>query len=101
MSNKTRTADLPAYPPQILLDQFNRAMAPAPGFSKLEAVALHILPHYLELAKSNVLLKDGVKVSPIASAYATAEMFCTHYDKLREVAEASPAIVDAEIMRSV
>ena len=101
MNNKTRSADLPAFPPQIVLDQFNRAIAPAPGFSKLEAVALHILPHYLEIAKANFLLKDGVKVSPIESAYATAELFCAHYDRLREAAEASPAIVDAEILRSV
>ena len=33
----------PAFPPQIMLDQFNRPVAPVPGMSMLDYFALQLL----------------------------------------------------------
>ena len=35
----------PAFPPQILLDQFQRPVAPIPGMTMLDFFALHIWLH--------------------------------------------------------
>lgn len=92
MKANPKTADSPAYPPQILLDQFNQPVAPAPGFSKLEAVALELLPYFLKLAEDKNLTARGNKLTPIECAFYIAEDFCAHYDKLRQEAQNKLAI---------
>lgn len=80
----THTKNSPAYPPQIVLDQFQRAVAPIPGLTKLEAVAMHVLPFYLEVSKQVQITKNGVKITPIAAAFETAAEFCDYIDKQTE-----------------
>lgn len=74
----------PAYPPQIVLDQFQRAVAPIPGLTKLEAVAMHVLPFYLEVSKQVQITKNGEKITPIEAAFQTAVEFCNYIDKQTE-----------------
>jgi len=85
MSNQPH-ADRPARPPQILLDQFQRPVALAPGFSKLEAVALAVLPTYLAARMDGVNLSSsaagGRSIGPIEAAFATAREFCAYMDAL-------------------
>lgn len=74
----------PAYPPQLLQDNFKRVVAPVPGLSKLEAVALQVLPFYLEISKQIVITKNGNKITPVEAAFQTAEEFCNFIDKQTE-----------------
>ena len=79
-------ADRPARPPQILLDQFQRPVALAPGFSKLKAAALAVLPTYLAARMDGVNLTSsgagGRSVGPIEAAFATAREFCAVMDAI-------------------
>lgn len=74
----------PAYPPQIVLDQFQRPVAPIPGLTKLEAVALQVLPFYLEVSKQIQITRNGEKITPIEAAFQTAVEFCDYIDKQTE-----------------
>lgn len=69
-------AQQPAYPPQVMLDQFQRPVAPFPGFSKLEAAALALLPYFLEQAERRNSPTDGIVVHAIRDAFFVAANFC-------------------------
>lgn len=77
-------ANQPAYPPQLLQDNFQRVVAPVPGLTKLEAVALAVLPFYLEISKQIQITRNGEKITPIIAAFQTAEEFCNYIDKQTE-----------------
>jgi len=89
MDKKQPNAKRPAYPPQILLDQFQRPVAVAPGFSKLEAVALALLQVYIKMASEKTVLVDHEdnKVDPISAAFHTAAAFCERMDELENQPE--------------
>ena len=74
-------AQAPAYPPQVLLDNFQRPVAPFPGFTKQEAAALAILPYFLELAERKNTPAGGFVVNAIHDALDLAEHFCHAFDK--------------------
>ena len=84
-------ADRPARPPQILLDNFQRPVALAPGFNMLQAVALELLPVFLRAKMEGVNLtsssNNGRSVDPIAAAFVTAREFCEYMDRLEENAQ--------------
>ena len=84
--NQQPHAERPARPPQILLDQFQRPVALAPGFSKLEAVALAVLPTYLSAKLDGMNFTSstagGRTVGPIEAAFATAREFCAVLDSM-------------------
>jgi hypothetical protein len=69
-------AQQPAYPPQVMLDQFQRPVAPFPGFTKLEAAALALLPYFLDLAERRNSPADGILVHAIRDAFDVAGAFC-------------------------
>ena len=39
----------PAYPPQILMDNYNQLVAPVPGQSNLLNIAANLYPYYVRL----------------------------------------------------
>jgi len=90
MNQKQPNAERPARTPQILLDQFQRPVSIAPGFTKLEAVALELLPHFINAGMHGINLTsetyNGRKVGPIEAAFATAREFCAYVDALEETA---------------
>ena len=74
MSNNNQSQ--PAFPPQVMLDQFQRPVAPFPGFTKLEAAAMAVLPYFLDLAERKNNGTDGIVCHPLRDAFYTAEQFC-------------------------
>jgi hypothetical protein len=48
----------PAFPPQIMLDQFQRAVAPIPGMSQLDHFALQI---FCSLTHPNVTADNWIE----------------------------------------
>ena len=77
----------PAYPPQVLLDQFQRPVAPFPGFTKLEAAALAVLPYFLDLAERKNNGTDGILCHPLRDAFYVAEEFCKMADDKHKAAQ--------------
>lgn len=59
-----------------MLDQFQRPVAPFPGFTKLEAAALAVLPYFLDLAERKNGSTAGIVCHPLRDAFYTAEEFC-------------------------
>lgn len=64
--------DAPAFPPQVAQDNLGRLVAPIPGLSKLEYFSLQLLPHYLELASTKKLSKNGDPITPVQAAILSA-----------------------------
>jgi hypothetical protein len=54
------------------------------GFTKIEAVALQVLPFYLEQANKMPITLDGDKITPIEAAFITSKRFVDHFTKLTE-----------------
>lgn len=75
--NKTQTANLPAFPPQIIQDQFQRIVAPVPGQTMREAVAMAVLPAII-MTGGDMLIED------IKLAFAYADEFCAKIDRDQE-----------------
>jgi hypothetical protein len=44
MQKKTKNIDNPAFPPQLMQDNFGQVVALVPGFTKLEFTAVQLLP---------------------------------------------------------
>jgi hypothetical protein len=65
--------NLPAFPPQVAQDNLGRIVAPIPGLSKLEYFSLQLLPHYLDLASTKKLGKDGIMLTPVQAAIVMAQ----------------------------
>jgi len=80
----------PAFPPQLMKDNFERILAPVPGMSKIEFAAALLLPFYLTQAKRTKLLHNGSEVSPITAAIITAQDL---YDEINELCQTTPQIV--------
>jgi hypothetical protein len=80
----------PAFPPQLMKDNFERIMAPVPGMSKLEFAAALLLPFYLQQAKRTKLIHNGVEISPVTAAIITAQDL---YDEITELCQPTPQIV--------
>lgn len=71
-----------------MLDQFQRPVAPFPGFTKLEAAALAVLPYFLDLAERKNGPTNGIVCHPLRDAFYTAEEFCKMADaKIKEAQE--------------
>lgn len=75
MSKTNRAANLPAYPPQLLQDNFGRLVAPVPGMTMREAVALAILPNIMHLGGMD-LIEDEISL-----AFRYADKFCERIDQ--------------------
>ena len=79
MSNpKQKTANLPAFPPQLLNDNFGRLVAPVPGMTMREAVALAVLPAIINSAGGGIISED------VAISFAYADEFCARIDRDNE-----------------
>jgi hypothetical protein len=74
MSNK-KAANLPAYPPQLLQDNFGRIVAPVPGMTLREAVALAVLASIIKLDYLDTI------ESEISLAFRIADIFCARIDQ--------------------
>ena len=86
MGNNNSTQ--PAFPPQVMLDQFQRPVAPFPGLTKLEAAALAVLPYFLDLAERKNNGTTGILCHPLRDAFYTAAEFCKMADaKIKEAQE--------------
>lgn len=75
MSNKQKAAKLPAYPPQLLNDNYGRLVAPVPGMTIREAVALAVLPALIGSEGGGIICED------VAIAFRYAEEFCEKIDR--------------------
>lgn len=79
MSNpKQKTANLPAFPPQLLNDNFGRLVAPVPGMTMREAVALAVLPAMIGSDGGGIIAED------VAIAFNYADEFCARIDRDNE-----------------
>jgi len=76
--------DAPAFPPQVAQDNLGRIIAPIPGLSKLEYFSLQLLPHYLELASTKKLAKNGDMLTPAQAAIVMAQELLDELKKLNE-----------------
>ena len=74
--------DAPAFPPQVAQDNLGRLVAPIPGLSKLEYFSLQLLPHYLELASTKKLSKNGDMLTPAQAAIIMAQELLDELKKL-------------------
>lgn len=72
--SKTKTANLPAFPPQLIQDQFQRIVAPVPGQTMREAIAMAVLPAII-MTGGDLLIED------IKLAFAYADEFCAKIDR--------------------
>lgn len=71
----------PAFPPQVVQDNYNRIMAPIPGMSKLEFFAIMLLPKYIDLAMEKNLTHDGINVNAYQAAVIAAEKLINELNK--------------------
>lgn len=78
MSNKQKAANLPAYPPQLLTDNYGRLVAPVPGMNMREAVALAVLPALIGSDGGGIICED------VAIAFNYADEFCARIDRDNE-----------------
>ncbi len=70
-----------------MLDQFQRPVAPFPGFTKLEAAALAVLPYFLDLAERKNGPTNGIVCHPLRDAFYTAAEFCKMAENIKEAQE--------------
>jgi hypothetical protein len=70
----------PAFPPQVLKDNFDRFVAVIPGMSKIEFASALILPFYLQRSVRTKLLHNGKEVTPVQAAIITATDLFTEID---------------------
>ncbi len=75
MNNEQKAANLPAYPPQFIQDNFNRLLAPIPGMSLKQAVAMAVLPALIQSYGGGEISQD------VEIAFAYADQFCERIDK--------------------
>lgn len=75
---KQKAASLPAYPPQLLNDNFGRLVAPVPGMTMREAVALAVLPALIGSDGGGIIAED------VAIAFGYADEFCARIDRENE-----------------
>lgn len=78
---ETKNAILPAFPPSITQDSLGRIMAPLPGLSKLEFIAIILLPGLLE--RPNIMA-GGQPVSKYKAAILAAKELLNEFEKLNE-----------------
>ena len=75
----------PAFPPQVMQDNFGRMFAAMPGMSKLEFTSAIILPVILQLnSKTSGMLINGKKVSVYEAAEFHAIQLLNHLNKQDE-----------------
>jgi len=74
MNNEQKAANLPAYPPQFVQDSLGRLVAPIPGMTLRQAVAMAVLPALIQIYSGNTL-------EDVELAFEYADKFCKHIDK--------------------
>ena len=72
----------PAFPPQVAQDNLGRIIAPIPGMTKLEYFSLQLLPHYLQLASTKKLSKNGDMLTPAQAAIVMAQELLDELTKI-------------------
>ena len=72
----------PAFPPQVAQDNLGRIIAPIPGMTKLEYFSLQLLPHYLQLASTKKLSKNGDMLTPAHAAIVMAQELLDELTKI-------------------
>ena len=72
----------PAFPPQVAQDNLGRIIAPIPGLSRLEYFSLQLLPHYLQLASTKKLSKNGDMLTPAQAAIVMAQELLDELTKI-------------------
>ena len=72
----------PAFPPQVAQDNLGRIIAPIPGMTKLEYFSLQLLPHYLQLASTKKLSKNGDMLTPAQAAIVMAQELLDELSKI-------------------
>ena len=79
----------PAFPPQLMKDNFERILAPVPGMSKIEFASALILPFYLQRAARTKLMHNGAEVTPVQAAIITATDL---YNEIETICTASQIV---------
>lgn len=74
----------PAFPPQVAQDNLGRIVAPIPGLSKLEYFSLQLLPHYLDLASTKKLGRNGQMLTPVQAAIVMAQELIDELQKTND-----------------
>ena len=72
----------PAFPPQVAQDNLGRIIAPIPGMTKLDYFSLQLLPHYLQLASTKKLSKNGDMLTPAQAAIVMAQELLDELTKI-------------------
>ena len=72
----------PAFPPQVAQDNLGRLVAPIPGMTKLEYFSLQLLPHYLQLASTKKLSRNGDMLTPAQAAIVMAQELLDELTKI-------------------
>ena len=75
MNNEQKAANLPAYPPQFVQDSYGRLVAPIPGMSLRQAVAMAVLPALIQSYGGGEISQD------VEIAFSYADQFCKQIDK--------------------
>ena len=76
MNNEQKAANLPAYPPQFVQDSLGRLVAPIPGMSLRQAVAMAVLPALIQSNNAGCIIHEDIEL-----AFNYADQFCKHIDK--------------------
>lgn len=74
----------PAFPPQLLQDNFGKVVALVPGMSKIEFFAIQLLPKAIELNTKAKLKMDGKDVTPYQAAIYWANQLFNELHKDNE-----------------
>jgi hypothetical protein len=75
MNNEQKAANLPAYPPQFVQDSLGRLVAPIPGMTLRQAVAMAVLPALIQSNNAGCLILDDIEL-----AFNYADQFCKQID---------------------
>lgn len=76
--------DAPAFPPQLMQDNFGKVVALVPGMSKVEFFAIMLLPKAIELNTKAKLKMDGEDITPFQTAVYWANQLFNELNKENE-----------------
>ena len=88
-TQKQNNAQTPAFPPQLMQDNFGQIVALVPGMNKLEYFAIQILPTLLnqQLNDKKPFKTDGKNISVYEAAVISANKLLEAIEQNNEVNE--------------
>lgn len=92
MKKETKNIDAPAFPPQLMQDNFGQVVALVPGMTKLEFAAIILLPSALNIKKP--ITKDGEFINKYQAAIHWAKRLFQEIEKDQEHEKNTLHLVD-------